>query len=709
MLTLWLLCPSAMPQQREQVEIEKVQTLSGVGDTVQAEQILARWRTYRIEAARMEGNTRTGVYRLFDGIRLQGADVFAEGTELLLNVETNRWVLRAGRATLQPAFTNNRLLEPLYLQGDQLNGQEHLVEGTQLHATTCNLPHPHFEWEARTLSAEEGRRATLRKVRLRVFGRTLLRVPYVVVPLRETGDASPLPDVGYTDLEGWYLRYALAYLILKDHPGTARVDLMQRRGLGLSINQDYAQGQLNLYWLRDNQQGAQSLTGRFQHTQNFRTLQTRWNGDYRRNSYLIGDSTAWNLQTEWLLPARTGQTRLTFNESRSLAATYENIGRVWSLQETRTFGNLQANLSGTYQENENRFGTTRTGMRQWSTRSSLLYGMGTASLQLDYERVLPVGAGAVVFGGLERLPELSFNAPFAWLIKNPPPLARESQVRIGIGSFAEGSTTRIRRERYALNWQGQWRTGTQTNLFYGFKQTFYSDNTAQYVLQANWEQRWLWGSRAELSLRWNYIRPYGYSPLSVDRVGFYNILSGDLRTTLGNEWKLGMSTTYDLLARKQGRDAWSLLNLIAEYQPATWLLWRHQVAYDPNRERLLSIQSDLRWQFGASLLTVATRYDAERVRWGRVFLRADTIKWGRSRLSAILQYNGYLNRIESRQLLWVYDLHCAELEVRYIDNPFSYRPDSGIQVFLRLKAFPSFSRFGTGASGTPIGGFGSDL
>lgn len=706
-----LLWAGALAQPREEIQIEKVSQISGAGDLVQAEGILARWRRYQINATRLEGNTRTGIYRLFEGIRLEGADVSASGAELILNLQTNRWELRGGQATLQPPFTGNRLLAPLYVQGQELWGQGRFVEGEHLQATTCDLPHPHFHWDARTMDAEEGRRAILRDVRLRLLERTLFRLPYVIVPLRDTGETSPLPDVGYSDLEGWYLRYAVAYFLLRGHPGTTRLDLMQRRGVGVSVEQEFAQGNLNLYWLRDRQLGAQSLTGRIQYDQNLGALQTRWNADYRRNSYLIGDSTAWNLQTNWLLPSPTGQTQLTFVESRNLASGFENITRVWTLQETRAFGRLQLSMNGSYQENENTFGSTRTGTRQWSTRSNLRYPLGTANLQLEYERVLPVGASATVFGGLERLPELSLTAPLAWWVSGAPSLFRDSQVRLSAGSFAEGFAARIHRERYALDWQGRWRTGTRvgTSLFYGFKQTFYSDNTAQYVLQSNLEQRFGWGERSELSLRWNYIRPYGYSPLNVDRAGFYNLLSADLRAFLGGGWNLAMATTYDLLAREQGRDSWSLLNITTEYQPANWLFWRSQLSYDPNRERWVSFQSDLRWRFGDSQLTLATRYDPLRARWGRVYARVDALKWGRSRFSAIVQYNGYLDRIESRQLLWVYDLHCAELEVRYIDNPLGFPPDTGVQVFLRLKAFPSFSRFGTGSLGAPLGGFGTDL
>jgi hypothetical protein len=61
---------------------------------------------------------------------------------------------------------------------------------------------------------------------------------------------------------------------------------------------------------------------------------------------------------------------------------------------------------------------------------------------------------------------------------------------------------------------------------YRFRQTFYSDDTAQYLLQSALEGRLPLGARSNFSLRWNYLRPYGYSPLGLDRTGVYNLLSG---------------------------------------------------------------------------------------------------------------------------------------------------------------------------------------
>lgn len=701
-------------QQGERVEFEtqKAFRYDSASDTVQGEAIIARWREYLLEGTRLEGSTRRAEYRFFEGVRLRSENLLADGKELTLYTRERRWTLRQGSAELKPAFTENRLLQSLYLQGEQLEGTEYRVHAELCTATTCGLDHPHFHWSARTLDATAGDRAVLRDVRLSILGRTVLSIPYVAVPLRE-GDASPLPDAGFTEEEGFYLRYAIAYLLAQGALGNARFDLMQKRGLGVNLQQNYARGDLNLYLLRDLRQRSDSLTGRWQHGQNLGAVQTRWNAEYRRNSYLLfGDNTAWNLRTDWTLPTPTGQSRLSLAESRNRTGAFENLNRTLSLQDTRALGRLQSNLSGEYLEFENRFSGSRTGNRQWNLRANLRYALEReVNLQLDFERFVPIGE-TTVFGGLERLPELSIVAS-ARSLGLPLP---DSQLSLSVGRFAEGFQTRIARERYAFEWQGRSgnlarETETRPTTFwnYRFRQTFYSDDTAQYLLQSTLEQRLPLGGRSSLSLRWNYLRPYGYSPLGLDRTGVYNLLSGEVRWFIGGGWSLAAQSSYDLRAADTGRDLWSLLNMNLEYQPAEWLRWRTQLGYDPNRERWRSVQTDLQWRFGDSRLALAARYDPERARWGSVFLRVDALKWGRSRISFLTQYNGYLNRFESRQALWVYDLHCAELEVRYIDNPFGFRRDTGLQVFLRLKALPALSRYGYGQLGQPVGTLGTEF
>ncbi len=736
---LWLVGAFAtlLAQEREPVEILRMEAFRWQADgTLQAERIEARWRDYLLSGARAEGSTRSGNYLFQGGVSLTGNGVRAEGEQLLLNTREHYWELWRGSARLEPVFLNHRLLDSLFIRGGQLQGKENTVQGSHLQATTCDLEHPHYQWEAERMEATAGQRAVLRHVRLQVLGRTLFTLPYVVVPLRETGESSPLPEAGFSEEEGLYLKYAIAYLLMRGAIGSVRFDLMQRKGLGINLLQQYSRGLLNLYFLRDRTLNTNSLTGRWQHQQAFGRLQTSWSADYRRNSYLIfADSTAWSLRTDWMLPSASGQTRLSFNENRNLIGTLESINRALNLSDSRAMGRLRWNLSGDYLETMSLSeGVSTGGLRQWNTRALLDYDLSGARLEMEYQRLMPIGNMPAFSGGLERLPELSLSAPARWWGLN----GLDASLRLSVGRFAEGGATRLTRERVGFELQGRFNPsprpspqrgegakltlspsgGEDTgegvsrwslNWLYGFRQTFYSDQTAQYLLQSALEGRYELGARSSLALRWNYLRPHGYSPLGLDRTGSYNLLSADLRWALGGGWSLAALTTYDLLARKQGRDAWSPLNLNLEYSPAQWLRWRTQSSYDPNRGRFTSLLTDLLWQFGDSRLALSARYDPQRHRWGNIFARLDALQWGRVRISSILQYNGYLNRFEGRHLLLTYDLHCAELEIRYIDNPFGFRRDRSLLIFVRLKALPSISRFGYGQFGQPLGGIGSDL
>lgn len=715
---------------KEAIDILRVNTLTWqVDGSLQAEQIEARWRDYLLYGAHAEGSTRTGNYLFSGGVRLEGNGILARGAQLLLNARQRHWELVNGSARLEPSFLNNRLLDNLYLHGMQIAGDQNTLQGKHLQATTCDLAHPHYRWDAERIEAIAGKRAILRHVRFEVLGRTLFTLPYVVVPLRETGESAPLPEAGFSEEEGLYLKYALAYLLAREAVGSLRWDLMQRKGLGINLQQFYPGGTLNLYFLRDQTLRTNSLTGRWQHQQALGKLQTTWSAEYRRNSYLLfADSEARELRTDWLLPVPGGQTRLSFSENRNRTGAFEGVNRALSLSDTRTMGRWRWHLSGDYLENASiSEGVSLGGLRQWNTRASINYDLSGANLQLEYQRLMPVGSAPAFFGGLERLPELSLTAPARWWGLR----GLDANLRLSLGRFAEGGMTRLTRERLGFEWQGSlspsrrldsspmldqtdqpsYRPQPPTGItwLYSFRQTFYSDNTAQYLLQSSLEGRAALNTRSSLALRWNYLRPYGYSPLGMDRAGNYNLLSADMRLWLGGGWSVSALSTYDLLAREQGREAWSPLNLQLEYQPARWLRWRTQSTYDLHRGRFTSLLTDLFWQFGDSRLALSARYDPQRHRWGSVYARLDTLKWGRVRLSSILQYNGYLNRFEGRHLSLTYDLHCAELEVRFIDNPFGFRRDRSLLVFLRLKALPSISRFGYGQLGQPLGGIGSDL
>ena len=72
------------------------------------------------------------------------------------------------------------------------------------------------------------------------------------------------------------------------------------------------------------------------------------------------------------------------------------------------------------------------------------------------------------------------------------------------------------------------------------------------------------------------------------------------------------------------------------------------------------------------------------------------------RVMALAQYNGYLNRFESRSFQIIRDLHCLEATLTYIDNPFGFRKDQQFFFQLKIKGLPIFNRIGTGQFGQAL-------
>jgi hypothetical protein len=705
--------------------------------------IKARWRNYLLNAGRAEGSTETGQFLFSKVATLEGEGVFARGERIWLDTRERNWWLENGSTRLSPEFLQGNILADLYVRGQRVEGKPDFIEGQLGSITTCDLDHPHFEWVARTFEAIPEKRAVLRHVQLRVLDHTLFTLPYVVVPLNQTYQRSQLPEVGRSADEGFYLKYAIGYLLAQSAFGNAKFDLMEKKGLGVGVDQQYQGGSMNLYFLRDRSLKANSLTGRVSHAQPIGNLQTNWNLDYRSNSYLVlPDNTAWNLSTDWTLPGKTGRTRLAARQGLSKTGVFESKNYGLSIQDNRTLGKLRWNITGDYLDTRTlNAGSSVSGRREWLVRSSFSHpitGLGNSlsnvNAQLDFNRNVPVGSASPFLGGLERVPELSFTGKLNTSTSFDPTL------RLSLGRFSEGGfQRRTRAERYAFDLNGQIRTGktggredrlelsdspdmsdqsdpqpaihnqSSLNWQYGFRQAFYSDDTAQYILRSDTEARMQWSARSSFSLRWNYMRPYGYSPLLYDRSGFYNQLSADLRWSMGNGWSIAAQSGYDLQAHKLQRDPWQSLWLNLLYEQPDVLRWRTNLVYDPNESKFTSLLTDMLWQFGDSRLALSARYDPRRAHWGSVNARLDALKWGKMRFSTILQYNGYLNRFEGRHFLLTYDLHCAELEMRYIDNPFGFRRDREFLIYIRLKAFPPFSRFGYGQSGEALGGGGESF
>ncbi len=106
--------------------------------------------------------------------------------------------------------------------------------------TTCENPHNGYHVEARTIDVFPGSKLIARKAVVFLGPLAILYLPFLVIPLREVSDprrpTSFLPVLGYSQLEGYYVKMRLGFNPSDTYYGYYRFDYMTKRGLGLGYS-----------------------------------------------------------------------------------------------------------------------------------------------------------------------------------------------------------------------------------------------------------------------------------------------------------------------------------------------------------------------------------------------------------------------------------------------------------------------------------------
>jgi hypothetical protein len=130
---------------------------------------------------------------------------------------------------------------------------------------------------------------------------------------------------------------------------------------------------------------------------------------------------------------------------------------------------------------------------------------------------------------------------------------------------------------------------------------------------------------------------------------------------------------------------------------------RGSSTYDTVRHAFSTTRLDLKWVPGATFVSFGAKYDGIRHTWGAANLFVDGLKLGRLRASVLLNYNGYSKQFDAEHYSFIYDLHCAEAVFQVIDNRGGFNTGRQFYLFVRLKALPFDTPFGTGSRGQAIG------
>lgn len=653
--------------------------------------------------------------------------------KLKIDLNANTYLLQGSEAVIPASEFGIGLIEPLQIYGGVVSGANNFVDARGSSFTTCDFPDPHYHFTASDMYIVPGTRLVAKHVSLYRRNKRIITWPYLVVPLDRR--ASTLtPVIGEDPDEGFYARFAIAYLLASRLPGILHIDLLQKKGIGTGFDQSYGNpsnikdgsGDVSLYNLPDKSLGRDTFTGSWNHKQEFGNVMTSLSTQYENDSYYLGNETSSTLSQQVNLSRNVGN----LSDSFSTNVSMSNYGG-------STSDSITSSLDQTYSPTTKEKLITKFDLTDYSSSySGSSSGTDELDSDIEYDQTDPAfdwkllankysllgssgGLGESSLGGLEKLPEfdLSTDPVRARLLEGVLPKA--ATLDFSLGSYIEPeSNEQGQRLNFGLN------TGLTTfkldswqaiDLSGSFLQRFYSDDGAQYVLSDHDVYRMKIGKRSTASLTYDYLRPYGFTPFEFDYSGVTNLVSANMAYQETKSFQLNLSTGYDINAARQTLfgppQPWQNIALQTVYTPTDYFLWRQSASYDLNHGQLIDFTNN--WSIrgrGGQALDFAARYTPQEHRVSAITETLDLpyvvdkredSGW---RLQAVAGYDGITDAFDYSGVALTRSWHDWETSFIYQDNPIGFQTGSTFTFNIRLKAFPAYQPFGVGAFGQSEGG-----
>lgn len=665
-------------------------------------------RGYRCLADSIEGDRKTEVYRCVGNVRIIGIDSTVTGESVTVNFKTKTFFATYGIAQISPNLTGNQITGDAFLKGKEASGTSQKIKGKECEFTTCNETRPHFHLDSREAEIKPQKEVIFRSVKLKILGGTIIELPILWIPLGER-TFKYLPQVGQTPDEGLFIKNTYGFPMRGEDRGAVRLDWMQKLGTGIGGNYYYrnkdSNGIAKLYGVVGNINTVQ-LTN--QHEQRFGWGDLSFENDVQRANYLISpESTLINTRANLKFK---GNTTIGFNRQEQSTAGFSNFNQTLTLNDQRKISGTNTNLDMTLSRSGGSAGAERQTLdvRFQGNRETSL---GTASL--EYQRTIPIGDVANFFPASDRTPVVSLRSTSKQLLgkKEIPTLPFRTEVNVGeyLDPILQ---SRISRGVFDLNYNrqikdgGPWRWESNG----GYRQSVYSDDTAQYRLSFGNTITYQLDKRMSANLRHSYLRPFGYSPLAIDRTGQNNLFTFDFSVNSNSKSQFGLQTGYDLIRADEGQVPWQQIGIRSDYRLGNAFSLRTLSTYDTFQQNWSNVRIDTTWQTPSLSASLGARYDAINQRWANLNAFIEGVEIGKTRIGAVFNYNGFTNRFDSQQYNVVYDLHCFEAILTVSDFGTGFRAGQEIGFFVRLKAIPFDTNFGRGRRGQALGsGTGRDF
>lgn len=714
------------------------------GHIVASGNVLIKTVNQTIRAQRFTYNPTTKVASLSGDVHYFEDGIRVDADAMAVNVETYDFDALEANVVIDASRTGGTSLQAMRFSAAHAQRNGKVLQAENGVFTTCDLVVPHGDvgFSSAMLIADE--RLVLRDAKIRRYERSVVTIRHLSVPLKEKRPGGWLPAFGRTNEEGYFVKAAIGYAVASQLPGLLRVDLMERKGIGLGFDQVYrylgaspGAGRLVVYDLKDNNRGVHNRNIRFEHEQRVGALDFRLNSDQSSNSYqsaISGSQTRSNGITVIKQSPRS-PFNLSFVDGLSGSSFAKSGTRTLSTSQGFSIGtNFSGNVKYSNIANRTSSGTLANPTLAKSQRElaelTARGVIGPFDAQVQANRNLSNKSSgqsgtSAFFGGTERLPEIRLN------LKKPPSLVAGilQSATLGYGRFLESSlrggvpqavgTNRFLADLSAKPIErsigsAQFRSSSR------FLQTIYDGGTAaQYVLDHSTTLAAGGDEGAGWNLTYRYNRPYGGVPVGfrLDRTGSSNIVSMS-RTYATDRLFASFGTAFDIERSREPlfpgspRRPWTNLQAQVSSVLSQRLAARTQVAWDPNTKSPVSMQYGIQAELSEQFFTdLALSYEPRLHQWTQLAGRFGGWIFGRdTRLMSQLSYSGFSKKFDYRSLAVEHSFHDYVLTVAYVDQPFGFRSEKGINIGLRLRAFPvgdipQTGRFGT-ARDAGFGGFG---
>lgn len=683
------------------------------GNNVDGREGVEFWyKGYHVFADDVDGSLQTNIFTLRHHVKVLGKDSTVVGDRVTVNFDNNTYLAEDAISQIAPKMVGGNLRDNLYVKAAKSYGSEREIWTDDGDLTTCNLPEPHYHLEVAGSDIRTGKRAILRHTKIILFGRTLVNIPFVSIPLDDPSHRYT-PEIGRSDDEGYYIKTRFGIPLRGNDVFDARLDYMTKLGVGVGgdyryVNRDM-NGILRVYKIFGN---ADTFTFSNDHRQQFKFGTLTLNNDYQKDNYLTAPGTTLlTSRAQLAIPsANGGSTRINFTGvSSNSSGGFSTSNETFSLSDQHRFGKTTTSLDVSYQENKSVYQETSSDRRQIDVRFQGSQDLNKATANFEYMRTIPVGQTEGLFSSADRTPFLSLNTDSRRLIGDKFAQTWPFDTELSYGEFSNSfSENNDHVGRYIfdvrLNKPDRSTKRFRMDVSAEFKQGLYTDDTAQYTHALNLNASYSLGKDTAANLRYNYLRQYGYTPVSLDSTGRMNLFSADVSYRPTPPLLVAAQTGYDLVRLDQQTGTpWNQVGVRTEYTPLPNLMFRTYSNYDTFQRAWSSVRLDLAFKRNDFFLALGSQFDGINHTWTSTNLYLQNLVWGRTKLSAILSYNGFSRQLDGLQLNMIYDLHCAEAIISYSQSNYGFRSGRDISIFIRLKALPFDLPFGFGTRGQPFG------